>query len=251
MILNKNKKINDQIDEMFSAGAHFGYDRSRRHPSTSAFIFGRKNNVEIFDLEKVAEKLAKAKEFVESITKEGKQVLFVGGKQESQSIIRDAAEKIDMPYVAGRWIGGTLTNFSEIRKRVEYYLKLVSEREKGNFAKYTKKERLDLEKEIEKLESRFYGITGMDRKPGAVFIIDADKEEIARDEAIQNKIPVISLSSSDCNFDKIDYVIPANDSAVESIKYFVNEIVESCEEGIKNRNSDTVKKKEEKNKENN
>ncbi len=235
MILNKDNKNNEQIDEMFSVGAHFGYNRSRRHPSVFPFIFGRKNNVEIFDLEKVAEKLEEAKVFVESVTKEGKQVLFVSGKPEAQSIIKSAAEKIDMPYVSGRWIGGTLTNFSEIRKRVEYYLKLISEKEKGDFAKYTKKERLDLDKEIIKLESRFDGITGMDKKPGAVFIIDADKEEIARNEANQNKIPVISLSSSDCDFSKIDYVIPANDSGVESIKYFVNEIVKACEEGTKKR----------------
>lgn len=235
MILNKDNKNNEQIDEMFSVGAHFGYNRSRRHPSVFPFIFGRKNNVEIFDLEKVAEKLEEAKAFVESVTKEGKQVLFVSGKPEAQSIIKSAAEKIDMPYVSGRWIGGTLTNFSEIRKRVEYYLKLISEKEKGDFAKYTKKERLDLDKEIIKLESRFDGITGMDKKPGAVFIIDADKEEIARNEANQNKIPVISLSSSDCDFSKIDYVIPANDSGVESIKYFVNEIVKACEEGTKKR----------------
>lgn len=235
MILNKDNTNNEQIDEMFSVGAHFGYNRSRRHPSVSPFIFGRKNNVEIFDLEKVAGKLEEAKAFVESVTKEGKQILFVSGKPEAQSLIKDAAEKIDMPYVSGRWIGGTLTNFSEIRKRVEYYLKLISEKEKGDFAKYTKKERLDLDKEIVKLESRFDGITGMDKKPGAVFIIDANKEEIARNEANQNKIPVISLSSSDCDFSKIDYVIPANDSGVESIKYFVNEIVKACEEGTKKR----------------
>lgn len=228
MILNKDKKENGQIEAMFAVGAHFGYDKSRRHPSVAEYIFGRKNNVEIFNLEKVAEKLNQAKDFVQSITKEGKQVLFVSGKKEAQNIIKDGADKCEMPYVAGRWIGGTLTNFSEIRKRVEYYLKLVSERDKGEFSKYTKKERLELEKEIEKLEERFFGITSMDKKPGAIFLVDSDAEEIAREEARQNKIPVISLSSSDCNFDKIDYVIPANDTSVDSIKYFVEEIVEAC-----------------------
>lgn len=243
MILSKNKTGKDQIDAMFSAGAHFGYDRSRRHPSALKFIFGRKSNVEIFDLEKTAQKLDEAKAFVAKIASENKQILFVGGKREAQSVIENAALKIDQPYVAGRWIGGTLTNFEVIRKRVTHYLDLVSQKEKGELAKYKKNERRMIEKEIEKLEDRFSGISNMDRKPGAVFIIDADRESIARDEAIINNIPVVSLSSTDCNFVKIDYVIPANDSSVESIKYFVGQIVEAYEEGKKSSASKTESKK--------
>jgi small subunit ribosomal protein S2 len=234
MILSKKETGKDQIDAMFSAGAHFGYDRSRRHPSALKFIFGRKNNVEIFDLEKTAQKLEEAKAFVTKVASENKQILFVGGKREAQGVIENAALKIDQPYVAGRWIGGTLTNFEVIRKRVTHYLDLLSQKEKGELVKYKKNERRVIEKEIDKLESRFSGISNMDRKPAAVFVIDADREEIARDEAIINKIPVISLSSTDCNFGKIDYVIPANDSSLESIKYFVGQIVEAYEEGKKN-----------------
>jgi small subunit ribosomal protein S2 len=234
MILTNNKKGNEQIDAMFKAGAHFGYNRSRRHPSAIKFIFGRKNNVEIFDLEKVSEKLQEAKDFVKKIGSEKRQILFVGGKREAQSIVVDYAMKIDQPYVSGRWIGGTLTNFEEIRKRVKHYLDLLSQKEKGELIKYKKKERLMIDREIIKLEQRFGGISNMDRKPAALFIIDADREDIARDEAIGNKIPVISLSSSDCNFAKIDYAIPGNDSSVESIKYFLGQIVESYEEGLKN-----------------
>lgn len=234
MIFSKNKAKADNVSDMFSVGAHYGYDRSRRHPSVLKYIFGRKNNVEIFDLEKVSDKLAAAKEFVAGVAKNKKQILFIGGKREAQNIIREAADKIDMPYVDGRWIGGTLTNFSEIRKRVEHYLKLVAEKEKGELVKYKKRERLMIEKEIVKLEERFGGIANMAQKPAAVFIIDADREEIARDEALQNNIPVVSLSSSDCNFGKIDYVIPGNDSSVDSIKYFTQEIVDAYTEGLKN-----------------
>ncbi len=231
--MNTNTQQNEKVNEMFAVGAHFGYDRSRRHPSVIKYIFGRKNNVEIFDLEKTAVKLEEAKDFVRKIGATNRQILFVGGKKESQSIIQNAALKIDQPFVSGRWIGGTLTNFEEIRKRVKHFLDLSSQKEKGELAKYKKKERLTIEKLIAKLEQKFSGISNMDRKPAAVFIIDANRESIARDEAISNRVPIISLSSSDCQFEKIDYVIPANDSSVQSIKYFTNEIVTAYEEGQK------------------
>lgn len=222
---------------MFEAGAHFGYDKSRRHPSVSKFIFGRKENFEIFDLEKSAEKLEVAKAFVKKIATEGRQILFVGGKKEAQNAIKLGAEKIDMPYVDGRWIGGTLTNFEEIRKRVKHYLDLSTQKEKGLLAKYTKKERLMIDRELEKLEKRFAGVSNMEVKPAAVFIVDANKEYIARDEAIQTHIPVISLSGSDNDFSKINYPIPANDSLSKSIKFFVDQIVSAYEEGLKERKS--------------
>jgi len=225
------KTFKNKIEEMFSVGAHFGFAKSRRHPSAMPFIFGKKNNVEIFDLEKVEEKLNSAKEFVSKVASQNKQILFVGGKKESQNVIKEAAEKIEMPYIAGRWIGGTLTNFEEIKKRVKRLLDLTSQRDKGELGKYTKKERLMIEREIIRLEERFGGIVTMDRMPGVVFIVDADKESIARDEAIKNGIPVISLMSSDCDMTKVDYAIPANDTAVKSIKFFVDEIVSAYEGG--------------------
>ncbi len=233
MILSKNIKGNDKIDAMFQAGVHYGYHRSRRHPSVIKYVFGRKNDVEIIDLEKTILKLEEAKQFVKKIASEKKQILFVGGKKEAQSIIETAALKIDQPYVSGRWIGGTLSNFEEIRKRVRQFLDLTSQKEKGELIKYKKKERLMIEREIERLSEKFSGLSNMERKPAALFIIDADREEIARDEAITCGIPVISLAGTDCNYDKIDYVIPGNDSSLESIKLFVDEIVASYIEGGK------------------
>jgi small subunit ribosomal protein S2 len=231
MKTEENTKTN-LIDKMFQAGAHFGFAKSRRHPSALPFIFGKKNNVEIFDLEKVEEKLKEAKEFVSKAASQKRQILFVGGKRESQGIIKDVAERIEMPYVAGRWIGGTLTNFEEIRKRVKKLQELTTQKEKGELGKYTKKERLMIDREIEKLTERFGGIVSMDRKPAAVFIIDADKESIAREEATQNNIPVISLMSSDCDMTKVQYPIPANDTSVKSIRFFAEEIAEAYEEGL-------------------
>ncbi|HMP67298.1 MAG TPA: 30S ribosomal protein S2 [Candidatus Paceibacterota bacterium] len=226
MITTKDNK-KDQIKEMFEVGAHFGYLKSRRHPSTKPFILGKKNNVEIFDLEKVSAKLQEVLDFVASVAKENKQILFVGGKTESQIIIKEIAEKIEMPYVAGRWIGGTLTNFDEIRKRVNKFVDLSTKRDKGLLGKYTKKERLLIERQIKKLDHTFGGIVNMNTKPAAVFIIDSDKEKIARDEAIKVGVPVISLCGSDCDISMIKYPIPANDSSVKSITYFTKEIAET------------------------
>lgn len=227
----KNPGSKNKIDAMFSVGAHFGYIKSRRHPTTAPFIFGRKNNVEIFDLEKTAKQLEDVKAYIAGIAKTGGRILFVGGKREAQAAIKEAAEKIDMPYVAGRWIGGTLTNFTEIRKRIDHYTKLLSQKEKGELIKYKKKERLLIDREIAKLEERFSGIVSMDKKPAALFIIDADKEHIAREEALQTGVPIVSLANTDCDYSKIDYVIPGNDSSVDSIKFFLNEVVESYKSG--------------------
>jgi len=237
MILNKSNVKHEEsvIDQMFQVGAHFGYERTRRHPSALPYIFGAKNKVEIFDLEKVSKKLEEALEFVNKLAGEGKQILFVAGKREAVKIVKDEAERIDMPYVAGRWIGGTLTNFEEIRKRVNRFVDLTTQKTKGELAKYTKKERLLIERELEKLEERFGGVVDMNSKPGALFIIDADKEHIARDEAKQVNIPVIALAGSDNDFSKIDFPIPANDSSTKSIKFFLGMIAKTYEEGAKNR----------------
>jgi small subunit ribosomal protein S2 len=227
----KNPGSKNKIDAMFSVGAHFGYIKSRRHPTTAPFIFGRKNNVEIFDLEKTEKQLDEVKAYIAGIAKTGGRILIVGGKKEAQAAVKEAAEKIDMPFVAGRWIGGTLTNFTEIRKRIDHYTKLLSQKEKGELVKYKKKERLLIDREIAKLEERFSGIVSMDKKPAALFIIDADKEHIAREEALQTGVPIISLANTDCDYSKIDYVIPGNDSSVDSIKFFLNEVVESYKSG--------------------
>lgn len=224
---------NNTIEEMFAVGAHYGYSKSRRHPTVLPYIFGNKGGVEIFDLEKTATLLNSAKEFVKQLASEGKQVLFVAGKRQAIASLRAGAEKIDQPYVIGRWIGGTLTNFEEISKRVKRLEDLSEQKEKGLLAKYTKKERLLIDREIEKLTDRFGGIVSMKRKPAAVFIIDASQEEIAYAEARVSKIPVISLCSSDCNIENIQYPIVANDTSIDSIKFFISEVVSAYAEGVK------------------
>lgn len=213
------------IGDMFRIGAHYACSKARRHPTASKYIFGVKNSVEIFDLEKTKELLEAAKEFVGKLAADRKQVLFVSGKNEAREIVRNAALSLDLPYVAGRWIGGTLTNFGEIKKRINRLEKLLEEKEKGELSrKYTKKEQLLLSREMETLEDVFGGLTSMKELPAALFVIDTKREHIAVAEAVKIGIPVIGLMNSDCDIGSAAYPIPANDASIESIAFFVGEI---------------------------
>lgn len=225
------KSKEEKIKELFRLGAHFGFSRSRRHPSVNSFIFGFKNKTAIIDLEKALESLEKAKELVGRLGAEGKQILFVGNKNEARAIIQKYASVINMPYVAERWIGGTFTNFKQIRTRVEK-LKDYQEKEKtGDLAMYTKKERGLMALEKEKMEKIFSGIENMEKLPAAMIVVDVKEEAIAVQEARKAKIPVVSLSSSDCDIRGIDYPIIANDYARTSIEFFISELVEAYRAG--------------------
>ena len=219
------------ITQLFEAGAHFAYSKSRRHPSVTPYIFGVKDSVEIFDLEKTVVLIDSAKEFVAQLAKEGKQILFVGGKHESLGIIKETAESLDMPFVSGRWIGGTLTNFDEVRGRVNKLNDLRDKKEKGLLGGYTKKERLLIDRDIEKLEKKFGGLDMMSKLPAAMFVIDSAREEIAVAEALLLGIPVISISGSDCNIDKIKYPVVANDVSLASLKLITGQIKAAYKEG--------------------
>lgn len=219
-----DKKDNSILETLFSLGAHFGYSKSKRHPSVKDFIFGSKNKIDIIDLEKTVASLDDAIAFVVSLAKEGKQILFVGNKYEARKVVAEASESLDMPYYAERWIGGTLTNFSEIRKRIARLEDLSSKKETGGLDVYTKKERLLIDKELHDLNRRFGGIVSMKRPPAALFVVDSKEEAIAVDEAKQMGIPVIGLCASDCDLSVIDYPIVANDSSMDSIKFVVDKI---------------------------
>ena len=221
------------VEAMFKAGSHFAYTRSRRHPTAAPFIFGLKNRVEIFDLEKTSEKLLEAKKFIAACAASGKKVLFVGTKNEARDAVARVAMAVEMPYVNLRWIGGTLTNFPEIRRRIDKYEDLMAKREKGELAKYTKKERLLIDREIAKLESTFLGIVTMKEMPAAVVIVDSEKEHIALAEIKKQGIPVVAICGSDCNLKKVTHPIPANDSAKSSVEFILKELSNSYAEGAK------------------
>lgn len=221
------KDIPKDIQEMFAAGAHFAFSKARRHPTFKSFIFGAKNGTEIIDLEKVEKCLVDAVAFAGELAKEKKTILFVGSKSEAKDIVRASALSINMPYVSDRWIGGTLTNFDQIKKRVARLDDLISKKENGELTKYTKKERLLLDREVETLARFFEGLRNLNKLPDALFIVDTKKEHIALAEAVKMGIKVISLSSSDCDLSKINFPIPANDSSRTSIEYFVKKISET------------------------
>lgn len=215
----------ENLQEMIDAGVHFGYTKTRRHPSAKPFIFDTKNKIDVIDLEKTADLLKKAEEFMTSLAKDNKKVLFVGTKAEAQEITKNAADTLRMPYVTNRWIGGTLTNFTEIKRRVDILVDLKDKKSKGLLDKYTKKEQSDFGRQINKMEGYFGGLIGMDKKPDALFIIDVRKEVNAIKEAIALKIPVISISSTDCDISEVTYPIVANDAAISSLKLLTNKLV--------------------------
>ncbi|OGG50833.1 30S ribosomal protein S2 [Candidatus Kaiserbacteria bacterium RIFCSPHIGHO2_01_FULL_54_36] len=219
------------IQTLYEAGTHFGYVRARRHPSASVYLFGTKDRTDIFDLEETTKRLDAAVALATSVASSGKHVLFVGGKHEALGIVKDAAERVGAPYVAGRWIGGTLTNFKNIRKRLERLEKLTSERSSGELDKYTKRERLMIDREITELLGRFGGLVKMLDLPGALYVVDTRHEDTAMQEANQLGIPVIGLASSDCDFSLVRYPIPGNDTSIRSIMLVTNMIAEAYAAG--------------------
>ena len=221
------------VQELYDAGAHFACLRAHRHPSAAPFLFATRDHNDIFNLEETKKRLDAARAFVASVAGSGKAILFVSGKPEALAAIEGGAARSGQPYVAGRWIGGTLTNFKNIRKRIERLLQLEKEREAGELEKYTKRERLMIDREIEELRGRFGGLVSMAELPAALFVIDSRHEETAVAEANQLNIPIVALSSSDCDFSKARFPIPGNDTSVRSIRLVVDEIVSAILEGKK------------------
>ncbi len=220
MILNNKNKI----EEMFQAGVHYGYNKSRRHPSTSSYIYATKNGVDIIDIEKTHELFEKACEIISEYAKSDKTILFVGTKAEAKKYIDDVAMSLNLPYVNERWVGGILTNFSEIKKRIQKLVDLREEKEKGYFDKYTKKEKLLIEREMDSMSKNFQGLIGMNKAPDLIFVIDSKKENIAVTEARKMNIPVMALANTDCNINHINYPIVGNDASTTSIKFFIETI---------------------------
>lgn len=218
------EKTNPLIDKLFAVGAHFGYAPRSRHPSQSAVIFGSKGGVELFDLEQTAAHLERALEQVKKLAEDRKTILFVGGKPEAREALERTALRLNQPYVAGRWIGGTLTNFSEIKKRLARLADLSDKRERGELSQFTKRERLLIDREITNLELMFGGIKALSKLPDALFVVDSKREAGAVEEARQLNIPVIALMNTDCDRTSATYAIPANDASRHSVALILEEV---------------------------
>jgi small subunit ribosomal protein S2 len=222
------------VEALFKVGAHFGFSRSRRHATMKDLVYGSKNKTDILDLTKTAPLFEEALMFVKGLGAHGKTALFVGGKAEMKDIVRRAAEELKMPYVAGRWLGGTLTNHSEIKKRVKRMVELVDERDAGTLAKkYTKKERVLIDREIARLEENFLNLVGMEKLPDALIIVDTRHESIPVAEAAELGIPVVGIMNTDCDYSQVMYPVVGNDASQESVTFFLNEIVSAYKEGTK------------------
>lgn len=195
------------------------------------FIFGEKSGIYIIDLEKTMECLERARSFIRDVARAGSYILFVGTKKQAQDIVKESAVKSGMFYVNQRWLGGTLTNFATVRKSIKKLQKLEDSKIDGSYLQVSKKERSSIDKEIAKLNKNLSGIRKMDRLPGALFIIDAKKEEIAIREARKISIPVVALVDTNCDPDMIDYVIPGNDDALKAVSLITSLLTESIMDG--------------------
>ncbi|OGQ06721.1 MAG: 30S ribosomal protein S2 [Deltaproteobacteria bacterium RIFCSPLOWO2_12_FULL_40_28] len=237
------------IQEMIEAGAHFGHQTRKWNPKMKPYLYGTRSGVHIIDLGQTFDLAKKAFNLLEEVVASGKHVLFVGTKEQAQTVIEDAATKSSMPYVTRRWMGGMLTNFSTIRRSVERMIDLETRRTNNDFAGFTKKELLGVDRAIEKLNAALGGIRNMNTIPGALFVVDPSLEDIAVHEANVLNVPVIAITDSNCNPDPIDYVIPANDDALRSIQIFTERALEACLRGLEKREalargaSDEKKKK--------
>jgi small subunit ribosomal protein S2 len=229
--MQKTENTDLLIEQMFEAGAHYGYSKSRRHPSVSSFIYTTKNRTDIIDLEKTKTLLAEAKEYAKELGAKRKTIVFVGTKPEARESIQKFAESLNMPYVIERWIGGTFSNFVEIKKRIVELENYRKDSSLGNLEKYTKKERAVLSKKMERLSKYYSGLIDLTKIPEAIFVIDAKNEHIAVTEAIKSGVKVISVVNSDSNIKEIDYPIVANDTSVTSIKFFTEAIANAYKEG--------------------
>ncbi len=223
-----------KLEDMLKAGMHFGHRTNRWHPKMEQFIFTSKNGIYIIDLKKTQEKMLEAFEFMAKLVSEGKSILFVGTKNQVSEPLKKMAVEVGQPYIVGKWLGGYLTNFAVVKKSVKKYLDLIEKRDTGKLDKYTKKERLDFEREIKKLELRVGGLTMLNKMPDALFIWDIKEEETAVKEARQKNIPIIAICDTNVNPEEVTYPIPANDDSTKTIKLILASIRDAVLEGKKN-----------------
>ena len=220
--------IKIDVEEMARCGVHLGHRSSKCHPKMKPFVLGVKgsDHVHIINLEITAQKLQEALKYIQELVKEGKTILFVGTRPGIQNLIKETAIECGFPYVEYRWLGGTITNFKVIKKRVDYLKELERKKEAGELEKYTKKGRLNFDREIQEMERKFGGIKNMEKLPDALFIVDLSKEKTALREARRKNIPIIAIVDTNTDPTLVDWPIPANDDAISSVKYILDKVKE-------------------------
>jgi len=219
------------LKDLLEAGAHFGHQAARWNPKMKPYLYTVRDGVHVFDLAKTKEGLEEAAAFVKTTAAKGGKIVFVGTKRQAAAIVMEEAKKAGVPFVCQRWLGGTITNWEQIKKSIDKLTEMSEKREKGEYKKYTKKEQLLLDREIARLEKFFGGLVGLKELPEAIFVVDTKREETAVKEANQKGIKVVAIVDSNSDPDLVDYVIPANDDAVGAVKLVVGAIAEAAKEG--------------------
>ena len=219
------------MKQLLEAGVHFGHQTRRWNPKMAEYIFTERNGIYIIDLQKTVKKIEEAYDFIRSVAQEGGEILFVGTKKQAQETIKEEAQRVGMHYVDARWLGGMLTNFKTIKKRIERLAQLHKMEEDGTFDLLPKKEVIGLRGEMDKLEKYLGGIKDMKKAPAAIFIVDPRKERIAISEAKKLNIPIVAIVDTNCDPEDVDYVIPGNDDAIRAVKLVVSTIANAVIEG--------------------
>ncbi|MBR3058497.1 MAG: 30S ribosomal protein S2 [Clostridiales bacterium] len=219
------------MKQLLEAGVHFGHQTRRWNPKMAEYIFTERNNIHIIDLQKTVKKIEEAYDFVRSIAADGGNILFVGTKKQAQDSISEEAVRCNMFFINNRWLGGTLTNFKTIEKRLARLAELKIMSEDGSFELRTKKEVAKLKLEMEKLEKNLGGIQGMKNLPACLFVVDTKKEHLAVAEAKRLGIPVVAIVDTNCDPEEVDYVIPGNDDAIRAVKLIAGHIADAVLEG--------------------
>lgn len=219
------------MKQLLEAGVHFGHQTRRWNPKMSEYIFTERNGIYIIDLQKTVKKLEAAYSFVREVSENGGELLFVGTKKQAMDSIREEATRCGMPYVNARWLGGMLTNFSTIKKRIKRLEQLQTMEQDGTFDLLPKKEVIKLTLEREKLEKFMGGISSMKKQPAALFIVDPRKERIAVAEAHKLGIPIVAIVDTNCDPDEVDYVIPGNDDAIRAVRLIAGAMADAIIEG--------------------
>ncbi|WP_456324923.1 30S ribosomal protein S2 [Desulfonauticus submarinus] len=223
------------MKQLLETGVHFGHQTKRWNPKMKPYIFGARKGIHIIDLQQTVKMFQIAHDFIVDEVAQGKTLLFVGTKRQAKDIIKEEAERCQMPYVIHRWLGGTLTNFQTIRKSIDRLKNLEAMFEDGSIERFPKKEIIKKQRELDKLNRNLGGIKNMEDLPGVVFIVDPKNEEIAVKECLKLGIPTVAIVDTNCDPDLIDYVIPGNDDAIRAIKLFVSSIADACLQGMAKR----------------
>lgn len=230
-MIKTKKEFNLDIKEMAEAGLHFGHQPSRTHPKMKPFIHGTRNSINLIDLDKTKENFEKVLEFIKKEISEGKILLVVGTKIQARKLVEDFGRECNLSYINERWLGGTISNFEIIKKRIDYFNDLEKKKEQGELEKYTKKERGQFDLELRRLEKKFKGLKNLEKLPDIIFVLDVVKDSLAVKEAKNKGITIIGVCDANSDPSLVDWPIPANDDSVSSIKYILNKLSESVKKG--------------------